>query len=390
MLNELRKFVAPEFVFGVGSRHLLLQYIRNFGIARPLVVTDHEVRAQAWYVEMISDMKAEGVEFVEFADITINPKDMECTGGAALYLKTNCDSVIAIGGGSVLDGAKGIGILVSNGDEIASYEGVDKVLRPIPPLICVPTTSGSAADVSQFAIITNTKERYKMAHVSKMLVPDVSLIDPYVTLTMPDKVSVDTALDALVHAIESYVSPLASFITDMHALSAIEHVVINLPLLVTDYDNMAYRTALSRASLEAGLAFSNASLGLVHAIAHSIGGYFNYLSHGELNGAFLKHVIAYNYSASDKYKRVEEIFAQHYPEYVGQKLPEIVREFTQRITSALGEPLEVYDKGKSVTDTDIRRIAEVALNDPCVLTNPREPELDEVVEILEKVFKRGD
>jgi alcohol dehydrogenase class IV len=207
---------------------------------------------------------------------------------------------------------------------------------------------------------------------------------------MPDKVSVDTALDALVHAIESYVSPLASFITDMHALSAIEHVVVNLPLLVNDYNNMAYRTALSRASLEAGLAFSNASLGLVHAIAHSIGGYFNYLSHGELNGAFLKHVISYNYSASDKYKRVEEIFAQHYPEYVGQKLPEIVREFTQRITNALGEPLEVYDKGKSVTDTDIKRIAEVALNDPCVLTNPREPELDEVVEILEKVFKRGD
>ncbi len=390
MRSALMKFVAPEFVFGVGARYLLLQYIRNFGIVKPFVVSDDRVTRQQWYKEMVEEMSDTHIDFVTYTDVTINPKDYECSRGAQLYMENQCDAVIAIGGGSVLDCAKGIGILVSNGGEVEDYEGVDKILIPIPPLICVPTTSGSSADVSQFAILTNTKEHYKMAHVSKMLVPDVSLIDPEVTLTMPDKVTIDTALDTLVHAIESYVSPLATFMTEPRSLSAIDTVVRTLPMLIADFDNLEYRSELSRASLEAGIAFSNASLGLVHAIAHSVGGYFVELEHGELNGTFLKHVVAYNYTATDKYRKVEQIFARNHPQYVGMKLPEIIKDFVSRVNAPVLEALKVTSVNDSMTDADIGRIAVRVLNDPCVLTNPREPVMDEVVEILEKVFKRRD
>ncbi len=390
MRSALMKFVAPEFIFGVGARYLLLQYIRNFGIVKPFVVSDDRVTRQQWYKEMVEEMSDTHIDFVTYREVTINPKDYECSRGAQLYMENQCDAVIAIGGGSVLDCAKGIGILVSNGGEVEDYEGVDKILIPIPPLICVPTTSGSSADVSQFAILTNTKEHYKMAHVSKMLVPDVSLIDPEVTLTMPDKVTIDTALDTLVHAIESYVSPLATFMTEPRSLSAIDTVVKFLPMLIGDFDNLEYRSELSRASLEAGIAFSNASLGLVHAIAHSVGGYFVELEHGELNGTFLKHVVAYNYTATDKYQKVEEIFARNHPQYAGMKLPEILKDFVSRVNAPVLEALKVTSVNDSMTDADIGRIAVRVLNDPCVLTNPREPVMDEVVEILEKVFKRRD
>ncbi len=210
------------------------------------------------------------------------------------------------GGGSPLDCAKGIGILASGGWHILDFEGVDQVMAPIPPLICIPTTGGSSADVSQFAIITNTQARVKFAIISKAVVPDVALIDPETLLTMSPRLGAATAVDALVHAIEAYVSNAHSLITDVHSLEGVRLITGNLSEMMSRPEDIEVRTKIMLGSLEAGLAFSNASLGATHAMAHSLGGLLD-LPHGECNAMLLNHVIAFNHPAAEvRYQAVAE------------------------------------------------------------------------------------
>ncbi len=169
--------MAPEFVFGDGARGLTAHYVKNLEIHRPLLITDEGVLASGWPQQVIEGMEGEDIGSVVFSNVTANPKDTEVMCGAAFFAQAECDAIVAIGGGSVIDCAKGIGIVISNGGHIRDYEGIDQVPAPCPPLICVPTTAGSAADVSQFAIITDSERLNKMAMVSKVLVPDVSLVD---------------------------------------------------------------------------------------------------------------------------------------------------------------------------------------------------------------------
>ncbi len=193
-----------------------------------------------------------------------------------------------------MDCAKGIGIVSTNRKNILDIEGIDNVPIPGPPLICIPTTSGTSADVSQFAIINDTVEKRKIAIISKTVVPDVALIDPLTTLTMPAYLTACTGIDALVHAVEAYVSTANSPLLDLHALEAVRLVCTNLPQVLAAPTDLELRGKMTLASLQAGLAFSNASLGAVHAMAHSLGGLLD-LPHGECNALLLDHVVNFNY-----------------------------------------------------------------------------------------------
>ncbi|HZV82695.1 MAG TPA: iron-containing alcohol dehydrogenase, partial [Geobacteraceae bacterium] len=174
----LRKFVAPEFIFGMDARTLAGRYTRNFGGRKVLIVTDPGVKAAGWSGQVIATLEESGLEYVLFDRVTSNPKSEEVAAGAAVYRQEGCNAIVAVGGGSPMDCAKGIGIVSANNGEIVDFEGVDRVEQSIPPLICIPTTAGSAADVSQFAIITDSVRLTKIAIISKMIVPDVALIDP--------------------------------------------------------------------------------------------------------------------------------------------------------------------------------------------------------------------
>lgn len=171
---DLWKIVVPEFIFGKGARNLAGQYTSNLGVDRALVVTDHGVAQAGWTNSVTKSLEENGVEYSVFSDVTENPKDHEVHAGVDCFVKNNCNGIVAVGGGSPMDCAKGIGILNSNGGRIKDYEGVDKVEEPCVPMIFIPTTSGSSADVSQFAIITDTSEKYKFAIISKTVIPDVS------------------------------------------------------------------------------------------------------------------------------------------------------------------------------------------------------------------------
>jgi alcohol dehydrogenase class IV len=301
---ELRKFVAPEFIFGIDARKLTGRYARNLGARKVLVVSDPGVMAAGWTQEVLATLEAINLDYTIFSDVSSNPKAEEIMAGAELYRSAGCNAIVVVGGGSPIDCGKGIGIVSSSKRNILEFEGVDKVELSTPPLICVPTTAGSSADVSQFAIITDTMKKKKIAIISKKLVPDVALIDPVTTTTMSAELTASTGMDALCHAVEAYASTAHSPITDLHALEAIQLVTANLSAAINEPGNMIRRGRMMLASLEAGLAFSNASLGAVHALAHSLGGLLD-SPHGECNAILLPYVVEFNFAAvPERYREI--------------------------------------------------------------------------------------
>lgn len=367
--TNLRKFLAPEYVYGRGSRKLIAQYARNYNLSKIMLVSDEGVTKAGWSKEIEKILNNSGIETILYTDVSPNPRDFQVMNGARIFEEHSCDSIVAIGGGSVMDCAKGIGIVVSNQKNILEFEGVDKVEIPAPPLLCIPTTAGTAADISQFCIITDTKRLVKIAIISKMTIPDLALIDPETTLTMPEHLTVETGLDALTHAIEAYVSNASSAMTDVNAKEAINVIVDSLPKVFEEPENMEYREKMMLGSLYAGLAFSNASLGAVHAMAHSLGG-FKDLPHGLCNTILLDKVISYNFdSAHTKYRNIADLMKLN----ASQAGSSFVREDILKFLKDLKQNLNV-DKNLSqlgLQQNDIPELSKKASNDACLVTNPK-------------------
>jgi len=382
---ELRKFLVPEFVYGDGAISLAGRYARNYGAKKVLVVTDPGIVEAGWVEKVEEVLKDDGVPYVIFDEVTPNPKDNEVMTGAEVYRDQGCDVVLAVGGGSPMDCAKGIGIVNSNNKHIVEFEGVDEVPMPGPPLICIPTTAGSSADISQFAIIVDTARKTKIAIISKTVVPDTSLIDPVTTTTMWPELTAATGLDALVHACEAYVSNASSPITDLGALEAIRLVEHNLIPAIKNQLDLEFRNNMMMASLLAGMAFSNASLGLVHAISHSLGGLLD-VPHGVSNAIMLEHVVEYNFAfAAERYAKIGSALGL---DMDSLKPADCKDAILQKITgmrrdAGIHQTLEEL----RVTVEDIGTLARNAFRDPCLATNPRQPTVEEIEAIYEKALR---
>lgn len=381
---ELRKFVAPEFIMGAGARKLAARYMHNFATTKAMIVTDPGIIKAGWVADVIASLEAESLGHVLFDKVSPNPRNSEVMDGAQTFNDKNCDVIIAIGGGSPMDCAKAIGIAVTNGIHVDSFEGVDQVDIPGPPLICIPTTSGTAADVSQFSIITNLSEYRKYAIISKTVVPDVALIDPETALTMDPMLTACTGMDSLVHAIEAFFSLANSPITDMHAQSGMEKVLSALPKVMADPTNLEHRSEVTMGCLHAGLAFSNASLGAVHAMAHSLGGLLD-LPHGECNAILLRHVIEFNANAVPE--RVELLGAKFGLDLRGMTEKQRVKAVLKAVddfSSSVGIKGKLSERG--VKNSDIIDLAKNALVDPCMLTNPRIPNQRDIECVYEEAL----
>ena len=381
---KLRKFVAPEFIFGFGALKLAGRYAKNLGASRILVVTDPGVMAAGWTDQVIGSLTLEALPYVIYSGVTPNPRAEEVMRGAEVYKNTGCNLIMAVGGGSVIDCAKGIGIVVTNKRHILEFEGIDQVAIPMPPLICIPTTGGTSADVSQFAIISNTQEKNKIAIISKAVVPDVSLIDPLTLTTMDNYLAACTGLDALTHAIEAYVSVAHSPITDLHALAAIRLLSSHLVPSLAEPNNVELRKQVMLGSLEAGLAFSNASLGAVHAMAHSLGGLLD-LPHGEANAILLEHVMSFNFpEAGERFSQIGEAMGLDLQKRsLSEKKAAILAEIG-RLRNAVGIDKSLGQKG--VSRADIPQLSKKAMNDPCIVTNPRHPVRRDIEVIFEEAL----
>jgi alcohol dehydrogenase class IV len=366
---ELRKFVVPEFIFGVGARHKVGLYARNLNAKRVLIVTDPGVIAAGWLAELTSDLDEAGISHVLFSQVTPNPRDHEVMAGAEFYRAAGCDVIVALGGGSVIDCAKGISVVIANGGDILDYEGVDAIPLPGPPLICIPTTAGTAADISQFAIINAVSRRTKVAIISKIVVPDVALVDPETTVTMSPSLTAFSGLDALTHAIEAYVSSASSPLSDVHALAAVRGVRMNLRQAVAQPDDLQAREQMMLASLQAGMAFSNASLGATHAMAHSLGGYLD-LAHGECNALLLPAVVDFNFHASeDRFIQIGEAMGLEMKQGTPQEKLRRIMDDIHDLRAAVGVEGGLAERG--VSRAVVADLADHALNDSCIYTNPR-------------------
>ena len=381
---ELRKFVAPELVFGLDARLLAGRYAKNFGAQNVLIVSDPGIIAAGWLDEILHVLESEGLSYEIYKDVTPNSKEEDIIKGAEVYKNEECNAIIALGGGSTLDCAKGIGIVSSNNKNILEFEGVDKVYNPIPPLICIPTTAGSSADVSQFAVIMDQKKKVKISIISKAVVPDVALIDPVTTTTMDSYLTACTGLDALTHAIEAYVSNASSPLTDTHALNAIQLIWSSLVKTIHNPGDLGLRGSMMLGSLEAGLAFSNASLGAVHAMAHSLGGFLD-LSHGECNAILLDHVIDFNFDAEPiRYQHIGEAMGINFDGMTANEKKSTIIQELKHLKESIGINHTLKQIG--VKESDIFQLSKNAMEDSCIVTNPRRPKQEDIWEIFKNAL----
>lgn len=380
---ELRKFVSPEIVMGAGALSLAGQYAKNLGAEKVLVVADEGIVRTGWAGKAIESLEDKGLPYSIYSAVSPNPRAEEVVKGKEFYDGEGCDVIVAVGGGSSIDCAKGIGVVSRNGGNILDYAGVDRIPLPGPPLICVPTT-GSAADVSQFCVITDARERLKVSIVSKTLVPDASLIDPATNVTQSARQTIYTRLDSFTQAVESYVSNASSPVTDLLALRALKLIFHHLEAEIREPENLGHRNTMALGSLEAGLAFTNASLGLVHAMSHSLGGLTD-AAHGLCCATLIAGVVRYNYdSVPERYDRIAETMGVNLKGLsYDQKKAAIVEEIT-RFQKGVGATETLGQLG--VDKKDLPGLARSTLQDICMVTNPRPATPEDVIAIFEEAL----
>jgi alcohol dehydrogenase class IV len=368
-IKKVRKFVSPEIIMGNGTRLFVGQYCENYAVKKVMIVTDQGVIDAGWVKDVQRSLDEKNIEYIIYSDVSPNPRSEEVMRGVDLYKTEGCRALVSVGGGSPMDCAKAIGIVINNDKHILLFEGIDKIPIPVPPLIFVPTTAGTSSEVSQFTIIKNESEMLKIAIISKSIVPDVAIIDSEVTVSMDNYLTACTGLDALTHAFEAFVSTGSSAMTDLHALEAVRLVTTYLPKVLKDSGNIEFREKVMLGSLQAGLAFSNAILGAVHAMAHSLGGYLD-LPHGECNALLLDHVVRYNYSeAADRYQQLAEAAGV---KVAGMDTKTVGKALVEKIVNLKhGVGIDKTLKLVGVKTSDIPVLAKKAIKDACIVTNPR-------------------
>jgi len=385
-ITELRKFVAPEIIIGVDARLTVGRYISHFASKKPMIVTDKNLIFKQWFQEILLEIQKFNSDYVIFDEVSSNPRDFEVMNGAKIFLDNRCDLLIAIGGGSAIDCAKGISIVSSNGGHILDYEGVDEINYPGPPNICIPTTSGASADVSQFAIICDTENLVKKAIISKKVVPDLALIDPVPLMTMDFYLTACTGMDALVHAIEAYVSNANSYLTDVHALESIRLINATIEAAILPNRTIETMYQMMLGSLHAGLAFSNASLGAIHAMSHSLGGFLD-LPHGECNSLLLEHVVQYNFDAAmERYTTIARQMDINTSDLSSEECLDALLWRIQTLRKNLH--ISEFAYTDIVDDSIFEKLVEGALSDPCMVTNPRILTKEEVKSIYERILRK--
>lgn len=378
----IKKFSLPEIIFGHGSMEYTGSYALQLGAKKVFLVSDPGLERSGWVGKLIEVLEASALKWVYYSNVSSNPRDYEVHLGADLYKAEGADVVIGLGGGSPLDMAKGVATVASNGGIIQDYEGANLIVRPLPPMIFLPSTAGSGSDISQFAIITDVARKVKMSLISRSLTPNVSIIDPDMLSTADDDLIVTSSVDALSHAVESYVSLIAHTLTETQALKAMQLILHNLKPALETRDPLAMEN-LSMAAVAAGMSFSNASLGACHAIAHSLGGFFD-TPHGMVHPVLLPAVMSYNLPVcEEKMATIGEIV-------LGRRLSSSL----QTAEGGIKRLKEIFlELGTAVHFRDIvddetafPQICEMATKDACLLTNPRPATARELLAICQEAW----
>lgn len=374
-------FYMPSLnVMGSGSLAEAVNYIKAQGFKKGLIVSDH-VLNKIGVVKGFTDLlDQQQIASIVFDRAQPNPTVGNVNDGLAVLKQHSCDFVVSLGGGSPHDCAKGIALVASNGGEIADYEGLDQSKKPQMPLIAINTTAGTASEMTRFAIITDEKRHVKMAIVDKHTTPVLSVNDPSLMVGMPAALTAATGMDALTHAVEAYVSTAATPITDAVALKAIELIQANLPTAVADGENIVAREQMAYAQFMAGMAFNNASLGYVHAMAHQLGGFYD-LPHGVCNAVLLPHVQRYNAQVCpERLRDIASSMSVNVTAMTAEQGANAAISAIEALSSQVGIPTGLELLGAKASDIPL--LAENALKDVCGLTNPKQASHEEICQIF--------
>ncbi|MFZ5591165.1 MAG: iron-containing alcohol dehydrogenase [Bacillota bacterium] len=372
-------YIPTVNLMGIGAHKEVGNQVKVLGGKKALIVTDAYL-AKCGMAEQIKAMVEDaGAQAVIFDGAEPNPTDKNVHDGLKVFQDNACDMIISLGGGSSHDCAKGIGIVASNGGNIRDYEGIDKSSKPMPPFIAINTTAGTASEMTRFCIITDTDRHVKMAIVDWRCTPNVAINDPLLMVGMPPALTAATGMDALTHAVEAYVSIAATPVTDSAALMAIKLISQNLRQAVANGQNMVARDKMAYAEFLAGMAFNNASLGYVHAMAHQLGGFYN-LPHGVCNAILLPHVCRFNLIACpERFADIAVAMGENIAGLSVRDAAEVAIAAIQKLSQDVGIPSGLTQLG--VKEGDLKIMAENAMKDACSLTNPRLATLDDVIGI---------
>lgn len=366
--------------------------LKNLEVNRPIILTD-EVLIKFGQVKIVEDALAEGNIDVPliYSKIPADSSVKVVNEIAKEYREKGCDSIIAIGGGSVIDTAKGVNILVSKGaSDIMEYMGLEVIKGKMKPFIVVPSTAGTGSEVTLVAVIADPDRNIKMEFISYNMLPDVAVLDPRMTLSLPAKLTASTGMDALVHALEAYSCIQKNPLSDAYALSAINLIRENLIPVVENGKDENKRLAMANASLMAGIAFSNSMVGVVHAIGHALGGVCH-VPHGDAMTILLPYGMEYNMDKVGEYYS-ELLLAVGGPE-IYSSTPKsdrakacinVIKEMEKKLNNICGLPIKLRDVG--VKKEDFSKIAKTAINDGAALANPVEVSYEAVLNILEKAY----
>jgi alcohol dehydrogenase len=377
-------FIPTVTLMGVGAHKELPNQVKTLGAKKPLIVTDKGITGAGITEQLVTLLKDAGIECAVFDETIPNPTDQNVHDGLDVYNSQGCDSIISLGGGSSHDCGKGVGIVATNGGKINDYEGVDQSSKAMPPFIAINTTAGTASEMTRFCIITDLSRKVKMAIVDWRVTPNVAIDDPLLMAGMPPGLTAATGMDALTHAVEAYVSTIATPITDACAIKAIELIAQYLRPAVANGGDMEARDKMSYAQYLAGMAFNNASLGHVHAMAHQLGGFYD-LPHGVCNAILLPVVEGFNLIAKvDRFVDIAKAMGECVEGMPKREAADKALEAIKKLSADVGIPAGLTELG--VKEEDLPIMAENAQKDACGLTNPRCPTLEDVIQIYKNAL----
>jgi alcohol dehydrogenase len=358
-------------------------------VTRPLIITDKGVRG-AGLLEHVETAFAGAESSIAaiFDDVPPDSSMNTVRNAAAFYRANNCDAIIAIGGGSVIDTSKAVNILVSEGgDDLLIYSGAHNLKRPLKPLFVVPTTAGTGSEVTMIAVISDTDKGVKIPFTSYFLLPNAAVLDPRMTLTLPKHITAMTAMDAMTHAVEAYTCMAANPVSDAYAFGAIRKISENIMTAVNTPTDSDARLELAQASTMAGIAFSNAMVGMVHSLGHSLGAVCH-LPHGLCMNLFLPYVLEYNMDVNgDKIGELllplagADVYAGTPKALRAKRAIQAIRDIRDALYEACKLPRTLKETGK-VSESQLQQIADMAINDGSIIFNPKEADRAELLGVL--------
>lgn len=378
-------FMPMVNLMGAGSAKKIGEQMAITGKKKAFIVTDKGLMQSGTPDAIKRYIEEAGFKAVIWDEVQPNPTDKSVHKGVEAYKDNGCDLIVSVGGGSPHDCAKGIRLVVDNGGKINDYEGVDKSKKSPTPLFAVNTTAGTASEMTRFCIITDTKRKVKMAIVDWRTTPTVSFNDPLLMVGMPKSLTAATGMDALTHAVEAYVSTIATPLTDSAALKAIELISVWLRPAVANGTDEEARGQMAYAEFLAGMAFNNASLGFVHAMAHQLGGLYD-LPHGVCNAILLPYVSRFNILArTERFADIAEMLGEDTSacDSASEAAAMAIRSI-RKLSHDVGIPENLKLLG--VKEKDLKLMAGNAMKDACSFTNPRLASLEDIVELYRQAL----